>query len=251
MGEYKPLRAAFGNKSRVGKDECCSHCGHKHKSNCIRIAEPVYDISEMIRTFVLTARHMQLESLNILTTKTSEYLVKRSTKEIQLFNPSIGGRILKFLNRKFLPEFLKRERLTIEESGKEEDRLGNFNIKGAKCGWLLQLVGNGMREYIDEDLWVKIAEIRIQEMLSTDPKASITIPDLRYPNEAAMLKKHGFILIRVNRKNRVIDRDPKHPSETALDNFTGWDAEIQNDYSLEILHMMVDHILNENRMIRD
>ena len=87
-----------------------------------------------------------------------------------------------------------------------------------------------------------------------DPKfPSWIITDVRFPNEAQAIKDRGGIVIRVNRDfSRVIETDngdgsitlsahPEltkiriHPSETALDDWDGFHATIDNDGSIEDL----------------
>ena len=56
------------------------------------------------------------------------------------------------------------------------------------------------------------------------------ITDVRFPNEAQAIKDRGGILIRINRDNgtRAIDVNA-HLSETALDDYDGFDYVIDND----------------------
>ena len=56
------------------------------------------------------------------------------------------------------------------------------------------------------------------------------ITDVRFPNEAEAIKRYGGKVIRVNR-DYVSTEDPKHQhsSETALDNYEGFDHIVQND----------------------
>lgn len=94
---------------------------------------------------------------------------------------------------------------------------------------LLQRIGVGRRQ-TDPDIWVRAAAWLMQEW-EDDFKGvqMIVIPDLRFPNEADWIKRHGGIVLDVRRYapdgTRMIatDRDPTHISETALDgyNFDG------------------------------
>ena len=69
------------------------------------------------------------------------------------------------------------------------------------------------------------------------------ITDVRFPNEAKAIKDKGGIVIRVNRtyytedKKYIIGYDPfeTHPSETALDDYDGFDYVIENDGTVQDL----------------
>lgn len=102
---------------------------------------------------------------------------------------------------------------------------------------LLQWLGTDYGRAIDPDFWVKRTEVPV------DMAAVVT--DLRFPNEADHLKKLGFVLIKVNRPDRPIDRDPTHISETALDNYEGWDYIIDNTGTLEDFHQKLDILLEK------
>lgn len=105
---------------------------------------------------------------------------------------------------------------------------------------LLQRVGVERRE-IDEDIWIKTL---YYDLLDKQPEIAI-ITDVRFPNEAEFIKSLGGFLVRVERfrfdehgaPRRVCatDRDPEHPSEIALDSYTGWDAVLVNE---EGMHTM-------------
>jgi hypothetical protein len=80
------------------------------------------------------------------------------------------------------------------------------------------------------------------------------IPDCRFPNEVDFVRQMGGTLIKVSRQNAdgspfvSTDRDPNHPSETALDGYRGWDYHIQvPSGQLNYLRDEVDNILWELR----
>ncbi len=90
---------------------------------------------------------------------------------------------------------------------------------------LLQLLGEGARGHYNPNIWVDIVEKEIGP-------GPIVVTDVRYKNEYEMLRKRGFIFVRVKRSNRPIDRDPNHISEIDLDDVEP-DYEILNDGTLE------------------
>jgi hypothetical protein len=94
---------------------------------------------------------------------------------------------------------------------------------------ILQWYGTDVARVHDPDTWVKALDKRL---LLDDPEVAI-VCDVRFPNEAAYIKEKGGHLIEVRRLNadgsQFLDkgRDPNHPSETALDNYEGWDYIIE------------------------
>lgn len=72
-----------------------------------------------------------------------------------------------------------------------------FNMKN-KDRNLLQILAEKIKE-IDNNIWIKYALKDIKNI------ENIVIDDLRFPNELEYLKKHGFIIIRINisRKEQV------------------------------------------------
>jgi hypothetical protein len=159
-----------------------------------------------------------------------EYLKKKCPN---LTIDNVDG-LKSWLNDIFIPDFKKRVNLKIDGNSGPES-IGNFFILNSKCPWLLQCIGEGFRKSIGEDIWASIADTRIREIIKQDEKTTITVPDVRYPNECQMLKQNGFHLWKLERKERVTDRDLNHPSETALNSFKEWDAIIKNDYTIDVL----------------
>jgi hypothetical protein len=81
----------------------------------------------------------------------------------------------------------------------------------------LQVLGTeGVRDHLGEGSWVQAVH-RQRESLGTD----IVIPDVRFPNEAAYVKEHGFLLkvVRVNQDGSTFDNGigTNHPSEAYID----------------------------------
>ena len=85
-----------------------------------------------------------------------------------------------------------------------------------KDAGLLQLVGLGLRDHYGDNIWVDRAMAKINAINQLDSTANVIVPDMRFPNEMKELKDAGFVTIKVVRPDRLIDRDPNHPSETAL-----------------------------------
>jgi hypothetical protein len=90
---------------------------------------------------------------------------------------------------------------------------------------ILQTVGNHLRGY-DVDVWVKLAESRIQSLPSD---VYVLNDDCRFPNEAESLKACGLYLVRIEADRALRQQrlgtlsNEDHPSETSLDQWEGFD----------------------------
>ncbi len=85
---------------------------------------------------------------------------------------------------------------------------------------LLQIVGTDIFRKRNPDIWVRVLEDTIREQESD----VAIVTDMRFPNEMRMIMDaFGGKTIKVTRLNTdgtpyvAQDRDPNHPSETALD----------------------------------
>ena len=114
-----------------------------------------------------------------------------------------------------------------------EECYGEKTVKSRK---ILQEIGVKWRE-IDEDVWCRYVLKNVGE------NDKITISDVRFPNEAALIKKYKGYLIRVNRdiKNEF---GMDHISETALDEYVGFDYILDNNGTLNELYAGIDDVLN-------
>lgn len=108
---------------------------------------------------------------------------------------------------------------------------------------LLQFIGDGLRNVLGEDIFVNDLIVRMRRELAWNPSANIIITDLRYPNEFSRLHDEGFMLIKITRENRPIDRDPNHKSEIALLNHT-FDIHMTNDSTPDDFKIKIDDLLN-------
>ncbi|WP_405927907.1 hypothetical protein OG554_03660 [Streptomyces griseus] len=94
------------------------------------------------------------------------------------------------------------------------DLVGSYGWEEAKeapeVRRILQELGAAVRA-IDEDFWLRAAMKRVQEANEAGVPAVIT--DVRYPNEAASLKRAGFHLVYIERPDVV---QLVHESEGAL-----------------------------------
>ena len=98
-------------------------------------------------------------------------------------------------------------------------------------------IGNGLRESIHKDIWVK----GLFSNYTSDQKWLIT--DLRYKNEYKKIKENKGICIRINRpdnKNTPIN----NPSETELDNHE-FDYYITNDGDINDLVEKIKQLIKD------
>lgn len=112
------------------------------------------------------------------------------------------------------------------ETNTQEGKKTTINWIGKTVRELLQGIGQGLRDAIDPNLWVKIL------FANTEGWSNYIIADVRYPNEVYAIKKRNGILIRIDRKGAGAGN---HSSETALDNYKEWDVHIENNDSIEDL----------------
>jgi hypothetical protein len=85
---------------------------------------------------------------------------------------------------------------------------------------LLQWWGTNLRREDDSEYWVKRAEQQAKEMQFTFP----VFTDVRFPNEANMIRRNGGIIVRVMappevREARLGTLPPEHASETSMDDY--------------------------------
>jgi len=107
---------------------------------------------------------------------------------------------------------------------------------------MLQDIGSGVRVYGHADAWV----IALFSYWVDDGDTRWVIDDVRYPNEAAAVKARGGIVIRLNGDPGLTaaqsTRDPAHPSETALDDYTEFDVIINSGDFVGAMDAMCDEI---------
>ena len=93
--------------------------------------------------------------------------------------------------------------------------------------YLLQRIGtDALRSQVDEEFWLKVAINQISHILRLNPDARIVIDDTRFMNEAQLLQKRGFMIVRVRLPDAVrvlrlgeqlTDTTADHPSEADSD----------------------------------
>lgn len=112
------------------------------------------------------------------------------------------------------------------ETNTQEGKKTIISWIGKTVRELLQGVGQGLRDAIDPNLWVKAL------FAYTEDWSNYIIADVRYPNELEAIKERDGILLRIDRNGAGAGN---HDSETALDNYGEWDFHIGNNGSIEEL----------------
>ena len=96
---------------------------------------------------------------------------------------------------------------------------------------LMQVLGTEVgRNLFDPEIWVKLAESKILSQLSV---GNTVVTDVRFPNEARLIKKHGGVLVRISRPG--FGPVNEHVSDRASENWT-YDHVLENDSTIEVLH---------------
>jgi len=108
----------------------------------------------------------------------------------------------------------------------------------------LQLAGTeAMRNVFGQDFWIRTLQRRVLAL----PDRSFIICDVRFPNEAEAIKSWGGHVVHVDRARAVRPTDGRasdHPSEIALDSYTGWAGTIINDGSISELRAKVARLVD-------
>lgn len=119
--------------------------------------------------------------------------------------------------------------------------VSNYNLTGRE---ILQKIGESFRKEISPDIWVNSLfssydSLNYRERSGDIIKPNLIITDVRMPNEAQAIKNRGGILIKINKETGYKD---SHISETALDDYDGWDYVIDNNGTLEELIDKVEEL---------
>lgn len=86
------------------------------------------------------------------------------------------------------------------------------NLPIEKDRLFLQIVGTQWGRQKDPDLWCKVLKKDIDKQ---SQHSNIFVSDVRFKNELSMLKKEGFMIVKIKREHKESTRD--HESEKDLD----------------------------------
>jgi len=113
---------------------------------------------------------------------------------------------------------------------------------------ILQWHGTEVRRKQDPDYWVDQMRVDLKTLQRSYPEGEIlnvVIDDVRFENEARMVKEMGGVLIRIQPyKDWQPGPHAEHESETALDDQKGWDMVLSPKFgALEGCLPYIDSIL--------
>jgi len=98
-------------------------------------------------------------------------------------------------------------------------------------------------EHIKENFWIYRFEMWYAEQIRKDPNVKVVVTDIRFPNEAAIVKKLGGRVIKVNRNTGMLLDG--HASEKNIDLIEG-DITIENNSTLEDYYKKVEKALGND-----
>lgn len=125
--------------------------------------------------------------------------------------------------------------------GTEQDKETVDPRWGFSPRYAMQKLGEEMRNIFGKEVWVKSAEAKAHQFMSK--KLGVVITDVRYPNEAEMIRRNGGIVVRIDRPDLGPLTD-MHPSETSMEGFE-YDEVILNDGTIQDLYGKINKILME------
>lgn len=109
----------------------------------------------------------------------------------------------------------------------------------------LQEIGTDlMRKQFSGNVWVN-ATMADYKPIFDDVFPTWIITDVRFPNEVEAIKKRGGIVVRINRPS--VPSTDTHESETALDDYQGFDYIITND-KFEDLVVAAEKIMSDHNI---
>ena len=98
-------------------------------------------------------------------------------------------------------------------------------------------------EHIKENFWIYRFEMWYKNLKETNPSAKVVVTDVRFPNEAEIVKKLGGMVIKVNRDTGMLVDG--HSSEKNIDLIKG-DVTIENNGTLEEYYKKVEQALGND-----
>lgn len=121
---------------------------------------------------------------------------------------------------------------SVEASVREENR--------ARFRKIWQFWGTEVRREMCEQptYWVDALKAKVQKF-AEDPANVVVVTDVRFVNEVEAVKSLGGIVVRLER-DVPVDETSSHASETALDNYQGWDWTLDNRGSVDELRQRVE-----------
>lgn len=109
-------------------------------------------------------------------------------------------------------------------------------LKPPKVRRLLQLAGDVEKATYGDQVYLRQMVAWLRLLSSEHGVRRFAIPDVRFPNEAWLIRRMGGKLVRMQHGpglpyHLLGSDEAEHPTETALDNWRDWDAVITNSPS--------------------
>ena len=115
---------------------------------------------------------------------------------------------------------------------------------GVSPRWCLQWLGTEVLRARFPEIWIKHLRRDMLEFLSINGQRPVVVSDVRFADEALALKKMGGMLVKIERTGGgAALGNPAHSSETALDDYEGFDYLLLNNGTLEWLLAQVDNMV--------
>ena len=96
-------------------------------------------------------------------------------------------------------------------------------------------------KHLKKNFWIYRFKIWYQEQVKQNPNVKIVVTDVRFQNEADIIKELGGVIIKVTRKN--LKNNDSHASEINILNINA-DYDIKNDSSIEDYYKNLKSILH-------
>jgi len=208
----------IGNKARQGKDTAGEYLNKEYGFQILHFADPIYDECRKCRIYYKNGSNI--------------FYLKPPDEDFCVYEDP--------------PEHMKR---WIREKGEKKDNLPfdtDYVYTGMKNkdSIILQFWGTDFRrKRFGGDFWLK----KIKKILENNAEKDYVLPDVRFKNEAKLVKSLGGVIWRIIRPGyKIKDRKTSHTSETEMDNYD-YDKVIINDGTIEDLYKKVDRTYLELR----
>ena len=135
-------------------------------------------------------------------------------KIIKELYPQFDFKIVAFADKlRDVYEIITNEKIASGKDYSQEWKLDKAPYLNISRRQVLQGVGDGLRNIIDQDIWVNalVTSFNIGE--------NYIVHDVRYLNELKRLEGLGGKIIRVIRNNNIIGNNGTHVSDLALDDY--------------------------------
>lgn len=105
---------------------------------------------------------------------------------------------------------------------------------------LMQMLGTEVgRNLFDPDIWVKLAKRQLESTLSV---GDVVVTDVRFPNEARLIRGYGGVLVRIERPGYGPVNE--HVSDRASERWA-YDQRLENNGDVGGLHQKIYELIEE------